>query len=59
MKISIFPYNKFFVYFPKNKDGDFTSTFKWTDDKLIIVVKCLQEFKNSVDSEIATQTLIT
>lgn len=33
--------------------------FKWTDDKLIIVVKCLQEFKNSVDSEIATQTLIT
>ena len=38
---------EFLVYVLKNKDGDFTSTFKWTDDKLTNLIKCLQEFKSS------------
>ena len=34
-----------------------TLRVKWTDDKLINLIKCLQEFKSSMVSEIATQTL--
>ena len=40
---------EFLVSFSKDKDGDFTSTFQMDDDKLTNLIKCLQEFKSSME----------
>ena len=62
MKISNVPYNQhfptwdekliicmheFLVYFLKNKGRNFINT--WTNDKLMNLIKCLQEFKSSME----------
>ena len=40
---------KFLVYFKKNIDGDFTSTFQMTFYKLTNLIKGLQEFKSFIE----------
>ena len=40
---------KFLVYFKKNIDGDFTSTFRMTFYKLTNLIKGLQEFKSFIE----------
>ena len=47
----------FLFIFKKIKILNSRARFKWTDDKLIGLVKCLQEFKFPWNSEIAAQTL--
>ena len=51
------PTREFLVCFQKNKMLNLQAGVKWTDDKLISLLKCLQGFKVPRNLEIVTQTL--
>ena len=41
--------HEFLAYFFKSKGDEFTTGFKWIDDKLINLIKSSQEFKRSME----------